>query len=83
MYYVYLLENETGRQYVGYTEDLKGRLTAHNAGRNVSTAAFRPWTLTAYVAFRHCRRAMAFEKYLKSGSGRAFANRHLRDAQLR
>jgi hypothetical protein len=45
-----------------------GRLTAHSK--------FRPWVLVAYFAFVSEKRAIAFEKYLKSGSGRAFAKRH-------
>jgi putative endonuclease len=80
MYYVYLLESATdaSRTYVGYTTDLKVRLKAHNAGQNVSTAPFRPWVLVAYVAFREEQRARAFERYLKSGSGKTFAKRHFR-----
>ena len=79
MYYVYLLESESeqGRNYVGSTRDLKARLATHNRGGNISTKPFRPWKLTAYVALRDERRALAFEEYLKSGSGRTFAKRHL------
>lgn len=79
MYYVYLLRSDLdeGRRYVGFTEDLKQRLADHNAGKNSSTAQFRPWSLVAYHAFRSKERALAFERYLKSGSGHAFARRHL------
>ena len=81
MYYVYLLrsESDSARRYVGFTEDLKRRLADHNAGKNTSTAPFRPWRLMAYHAFAEKERALAFERYLKSGSGHAFARRHLWD----
>ena len=79
MYYVYLIRSEMhpSRRYVGSTEDLKQRLTDHNEGRNVSTAPFRPWRLVTYTAFANKEPALAFEHYLKSGSGHAFAKRHL------
>ncbi len=78
MHYVYLLESlsKTGLHYVGYTADLKIRLVSHNAGQNTSTAPNRPWSLVGYFAFPNERKALNFEKYLKSGSGRTFARRH-------
>lgn len=79
MKYVYLLKSlaDTEERYVGLTTDLKKRLAAHNAGQSDHTAKHRPWKVVAYFAFDDEKRAIAFEKYLKSGSGRAFANRHL------
>lgn len=79
MYYVYLLESvgAPGQRYVGLTSDLKARLAAHNAGRSSHTSKYRPWRLAAYIAFDTRTRAAAFEKYLKSGSGQAFAARRL------
>jgi predicted GIY-YIG superfamily endonuclease len=65
------------QHYVGFTGDLKVRLASHNAGQNTSTALHRPWNLVGYLAFRDERKAVAFEKYLKSGSGRTFAKRRL------
>jgi putative endonuclease len=78
MYYVYLLESLTapGHHHVGYTSDLKVRLSHHNSGKNPSTSPHRPWNLAAYIGFPAERKAMAFERYLKSGSGRTFAKRH-------
>jgi putative endonuclease len=78
MFYVYLLKSESHpkQPYVGSTRDLRQRLRDHNEGRCPHTAKFRPWTLIAYFAFLQERTAIAFEKYLKSGSGRAFINRH-------
>jgi putative endonuclease len=78
MYYVYLLKSQSHprQPYVGSTHDLRQRLTHHNEGRSPHTAKFRPWLLIAYFAFEEGKTAIAFEKYLKSGSGRAFINRH-------
>ena len=79
MHYVYILQSVDveGRYYVGATGDLKIRLAKHNAGDVSHTAKFRPWKLKTYVAFSDNAKAFAFERYLKSGSGRAFAKRHL------
>ena len=76
--YVYLLVSlsHPNRHYIGCTEDLKGRLKAHNAGHCSHTAKYRPWRVETAIAFRSREKAMAFEKYLKSHSGRAFATKH-------
>jgi predicted GIY-YIG superfamily endonuclease len=78
MHYVYLLKSETHpkQPYVGATRDLRQRLKDHNEGRSPHTAKFRPWLLVAYFAFAQEEMAITFEKYLKSGSGRAFIRRH-------
>ena len=77
--YVYLLESAgfPSRYYVGLTDDLSGRLAKHNSGSVSHTAKFRPWRIKSAVAFRDRARAAAFEIYLKSSSGRAFAKKHL------
>ena len=79
MKYVYVLKSLSmgDHYYIGITDDLKERLTRHNAGEVSHTAKYLPWKLNAYVAFSDEARAFAFERYLKSGSGRAFAKRHL------
>lgn len=78
MRYVYILENSTREHfYIGITRDLRSRLAKHNAGEVSHTAKFRPWQLKTYVAFRDDERALEFENYLKSGSGRAFAKKRL------
>jgi putative endonuclease len=78
MKYVYILENHDSEHfYVGITDDLRARLTKHNAGEVTHTSKYKPWRLKTYVAFSDEERAIAFEKYLKSGSGRAFANNRL------
>jgi len=66
------------RYYTGVTSDWRARLEAHNAGRCLHTANGRPWQIDVIVQFADEKRAVAFERYLKSGSGCAFAKRHLR-----
>ncbi|MFA4872683.1 MAG: GIY-YIG nuclease family protein [Patescibacteria group bacterium] len=78
MYYVYLLQSVSylDQHYVGYTPDLKNRLKDHNEGKSKHTSKFKPWKLIYYSAFADERKAKEFEKYLKTGSGRAFLKRH-------
>jgi predicted GIY-YIG superfamily endonuclease len=78
MKYVYMLRSIScpGQRYVGATSDLDARVKEHNAGRSPHTSKHVPWELVAAVLFEDDRRAVEFEGYLKSGSGRAFANRH-------
>jgi predicted GIY-YIG superfamily endonuclease len=64
------------KTYVGQSTDLRKRLAAHNAGQSAHTARFKPWKLTTYFAFADESTAVAFERYLKSASGRAFSKRH-------
>ena len=77
---VYVLKNsETPpRYYTGLTSNLAERLVDHNSGRCAHTSKHRPWFVDAMFKFADERRALAFEKYLKSGSGVEFARRHLR-----
>jgi predicted GIY-YIG superfamily endonuclease len=78
MYYVYLIQsiNCPKEHYVGFSEDLKGRLDDHNSGRSVHTNKFKPWKLNCYFAFSDMEAAKNFESYLKTGSGRAFLKSH-------
>ena len=77
---VYVLKSNADptRYYTGLTSDLPRRLVAHNAGRVPHTASGKPWIVDVVVEFSDEGRAVAFEKYLKSGSGCAFAQRHFR-----
>jgi predicted GIY-YIG superfamily endonuclease len=77
--YVYILESLSAveRFYVGVTSDLKARLKKHNAGQVTHTSKFAPWRIKTYIAFSDDLQALRFERYLKSGSGRAFAKRRL------
>ena len=78
MYCVYLLRSlaRPGRTYIGLTDDVEKRLQSHNSGADRHTASARPRELVVYTAFRDRHRAAQFEKYLKHGSGHAFARRH-------
>lgn len=79
MWYVYLIESEShiGQRYVGVTNDLRRRLAEHNAGESPHTSKYMPWRLVTYIAFTDQTKAIAFEPYLKSGSGHAFARKRL------
>ncbi len=79
MHYVYLIKSLkiSDKTYIGYTTDLKQRLDKHNTGGSVYTANYRPWKLVMYLCFDSESKAREFEKYLKSGSGYAFAKKWL------
>ncbi|MFH1581039.1 MAG: GIY-YIG nuclease family protein [Pseudomonadota bacterium] len=79
MYYVYMLHSipNPDQTYIGFTENLKTRLASHNSGQSSHTAKFKPWELITYLAFSNRSKALSFEKYLKSHSGKAFANKRL------
>lgn len=79
MHYVYILRSKTHSEhiYIGVTADLKARLQKHNAGGSPHTSEFRPWSVETYHAFTTKPKATEFERYLKSGTGRAFINRRL------
>ena len=76
--FVYILRSDFNhdRHYVGITGDVDERLTWHNHGPCGYTLDNRPWSLVVSIEFPTEREALRFEKYLKSGSGRAFAKRH-------
>jgi putative endonuclease len=77
--YVYLIRSiqQPNQRYVGMTVNLRNRLKKHNEGGSPHTSKSTPWELITYIAFHSRAQAAAFEKYLKSGSGRAFANKRL------
>ena len=75
---VYILRSDAdpSRHYIGITNDLLARLKWHNAEPSGYTVDFRPWSIAVVIEFPTEREAVRFERYLKSGSGRAFAKRH-------
>ena len=77
MYYVYLLKLANATIYTGSTPDLKRRLEQHKKGQAKATKNLRPVELMWYCAFNNRLAALRFEKYLKTGSGQAFRNKHL------
>jgi predicted GIY-YIG superfamily endonuclease len=76
VYYIYSLKCRTGT-YIGCTEDIKSRLHRHAEGNVPATANRLPIELDFYIALKNKYTAFEFEKYLKSGSGRAFIKKHL------
>jgi putative endonuclease len=79
MYHVYIIKslNSPEKIYVGRTSNLNQRLSDHNYGTTAHTAKNTPWELITYISFKDEGKALAFEKYLKSGSGRAFRDKRL------
>jgi predicted GIY-YIG superfamily endonuclease len=75
MYYVYVLKTKIGF-YVGCTDDLKDRIKRHQSGQVQTTKNNLPVKLEMYFAVKDKYKAFEFEKYLKSGSGRAFMKKH-------
>ncbi len=80
MHFAYVLRSESDpdQYYVGLAEDIESRLKDHNAGKSKHTKKYRPWKIISIHGFPKRQKAADFEKYLKSGSGRAFAQRHFR-----
>lgn len=78
MYYVYLVKSlkNNNKTYIGYTNNLKKRIKKHNSGESVYASDFKPWKLISFVGFDDKNKALKFEKYLKIGSGYAFAKKH-------
>ena len=79
MFYAYILQSLThpAEHYRGSTRDLRQRLVDHNAGKCSHTSKFKPWKIKFYAAFETEQLAREFERYLKTGSGHAFADRRL------
>lgn len=79
MYFVYLLENNTKRWYIGYTPDtVFNRLIKHNNGEVPSTKPYLPWHLIYYEGYLNIKDATGREKFLKSGAGRNFLKKQIK-----
>jgi predicted GIY-YIG superfamily endonuclease len=79
VFYVYILRSSANPEkvYVGFTNDLERRIREHNSGSQIYTRRYAPWALETYLTFSDRATATAFEKYLKSQSGRAFLHKRL------
>ncbi len=77
MFYVYLIKSISfpDQKYIGHTDNLRERLETHNSGGSIHTEKYRPWRLIMVFGFEDKLKATSFEKYLKSGAGRAFASK--------
>jgi len=78
MWHTYIIRSEKfpNQRYIGSTNNIQLRLHKHNEGGSPHTSKYRPWKIDVLVSFPNKRKALAFEQYLKSGSGYAFAKRH-------
>jgi len=71
-YYTYILYSyKDSGFYIGFTTDLKRRLTEHIRGEVDSTKFRRPLKLIHYEYFINKADAKARERFLKSGFGRS------------
>ena len=79
MYYVYLIRSESfpNQTYIGFTTNLDERLQKHNHHGSFHTKKYAPWKLISHIAFNSKKKALDFEKYIKVGSGHAFAKKRL------
>jgi predicted GIY-YIG superfamily endonuclease len=77
--FVYILKSIAfpDEYYVGLTSDMPARIAAHNEGLTSSTVDHRAWRALVVIEFDEESPAIAFEQYLKTGSGE-FARRHFR-----
>jgi len=79
MHYVYIIRSDSHpkQTYVGYSTDLRKRLYYHSQGDSPHTAKYKPWSLAFYAAFPAKIKALEFETYLKTHSGKAFIAKRL------
>jgi putative endonuclease len=79
MYYVYIIRSISHHKqiYIGKTSNLKKRLSDHNCGNSAHTKKYVPWKLILFIGFEDHMKALDFEKYLKTGSGKAFRDKRL------
>ena len=79
MHYVYMLRSTTDNGlYIGYSANLRKRLSEHVRGKSFATSHRGPWKLIYYEAYLKREDALGRERYLKSGSGRKFFRTQLR-----
>ena len=78
-HYVYIIQTkiDADRFYIGFTENIENRLKDHNSGKNTHTSKYKPWRIKTAIAFTDRQKALYFESYLKTKSGRAFAKKRL------
>ena len=79
MYYVYIIRSisHPEKQYVGITQNMRKRLANHNIGTTPYSKKYKPWEFIMCLCFKSKDKAVEFEKYLKTASGKAFAKRRL------
>lgn len=75
--YILISEKDSTRYYIGLTDDLQRRLGEHNGASVGYGKRYAPWRVETFTTFYNDEQAIAFEKYLKSGSGFAFLKKRL------
>jgi len=83
MFYVYYIrsKNFPEKTYIGFTHNLKNRLSEHNAGKSIYTKDLKPWELIGFLRFDQESKALKFEQYLKSHAGRIFLRRYFNNIE--
>ena len=80
MFYVYVIQSEADfGLYIGMSGDLRRRFLEHQSGESRSTKGRRPWKLIYYEAYIEEQDAVGREQFLKSGSGRRFLDKQLKN----
>lgn len=66
MHYVYIIKSlKTGKLYIGYTNNLRRRLSEHNTGQSRATKSSTPHKLVYYEAYNARFDAIKREAQLK------------------
>jgi predicted GIY-YIG superfamily endonuclease len=78
MYIVYIVVSKQypDRIYIGLTEYISRRVDEHNADKSSYSRKYGPWELATHITFSQKKKAVEFERYLKTGSGFAFLKKH-------
>lgn len=80
MYCVYVLQSKIDASlYTGFTTNIKARLIDHNKGLNISSSKLKPWKLIYFEAYDNKEDALNREKFLKSGSGKHYLDKQLKN----
>ena len=86
MYYVYMLKSKSVKPitYVGYTNNLRKRITLHNSGKDAKFTRGRKWTLIYKEKFKSKNEAISREYYIKKNRAlrNKIKNEYIRIASL-
>ncbi len=69
MYYVYVIQCDEGKYYIGSTNDVKRRIKEHNTGLSKWTSRYHNWRLVHQEQFKTRREALIREKFIKKQKG--------------